>query len=208
MFPVLILAVVSWHLFPLDEAWARLSHDASARDAASFAVDRAEIVRLDHAKLTEWGAKGQEKYTVNGYAVTTFTGPTRVPGDRWHSAYFAVVTSGGEMEPPTLWEVTSGFSPGGSALWFLKVSSCDLASGDPIQGHPTSWRTSSLKDPPSYEAFKTKLSRLVGKPQTFPADTTTAHSPGTTCLYVGDMEVQKLLPLEALQRAASERRSD
>ena len=191
----ILLAAVAWTLSPLDEAWARLAHDAAAHDVSSFSSNRAEIVRLDKAVLTRWGAKQREEYKGPNYTVTTYTGPTRVPGDRWHSAYFALVSPSDDLQAPTFWEVTPTFSPTGGAVWFLSVSSCNLASGDPIEGHPRSWRTSGVNEPPAYETFKADIAALVGKPLAFPADTSVAHTPGTTCLQVGHLDTPRLLPL-------------
>lgn len=191
----IIFAAVAWTLSPLDEAWARLAHDAAAHDAYSFSANRAEIVRLYKAVMTRWGAKQREEFKGPDYTVTTYTGPTRVPGDRWHSAYFALVSPSDDLRTPTFWEVTPAFSPNGGAIWFLSVSSCDLASGDPIEGHPRSWHTSGVNNPPAYETFKADVAALAGTPRAFPADTSVAHSPGTTCLQVGHLDTPRLLPL-------------
>lgn len=191
---IAMLAASALPLHPLDVAWARLAQDMAAGDVGAFATDRAEIVRLDQEEMARWNAKPQETYTKAGYAVATYTGPTRVRGERGRSAYFAIVTPDGDLQAPTFWELTPGYSPGGGALWFLSVSGCDLASGDSLVGHVRSWQTSGLDQPPSYDEFKASLAPLHATKQAFPTDTTVGSSPGAVCLYVGGLATQSVLP--------------
>ena len=191
---IAMLAAFALPLHPLDLAWARLAHDLTTGDARAFATDRAEIVRLDQEELSRWGAKPKEVYQASGYTVATYTGPTKARGERWHSAYFAIVTPDGDLQAPTFWELTPGYSPARETLWFLSVSGCDLASGDSLVGHIRFWRTSGLDQLPKYEDFKANLAPLAATKRAFPTDTTVGGSPGATCLYVGDIDTQPVFP--------------
>ena len=194
MISILAASAVIWSMGPLDKAWAQLAHDAAVHDISGFAADRAEIARLDRTVLADWGARQREDYSGPGYTVTTYSRPTRVRGDRSRSAYFALVVPQGDLRPPTFWELTPTFSPTGGAMWILSVSRCELSSGNPIVGHPRYWRSSGLDDPPAYQDFKASLAQFAETPRAFPADTSTSYTPGTTCLYVGNIGTQHLLP--------------
>ena len=185
-------AAWTWPMGDLDRAWARLAQDAITHNAAGFAADRADIARLDEAALLRWGANARERYRGPGYEVSTFQGPTQVRGERSKSAYFAIVTPNTAFQAPTLWEVTPGYPTGGRAFWSLTVSGCDLATGDPLSGHPHAWTPKVSNRPPPYEQFKAELAAVIRAHRAFPADTATSHTPGTTCLYVGGITSTRL----------------
>lgn len=189
-----LLAAFTLPLHPLDVAWARLAHDVASGDGAAAAADRTEIVRLDREELSRWGASLKESYLRPGYTVTTFTGPTRARGERWRSAYFAIVVPDDELSAPTFWEVTPGYSPWGGTDWFLSVSGCDLRSGDSLVGHVRRWRTSGLAQPPRYEDFRASLTPLAATRRAFPDDTTVGTAAGAACLYVGGIDTQPVFP--------------
>ncbi len=192
MLAVLAAFAFAWPMGPVDKAWARLATDAAARDVAAFARDRGEIAGLYADTLSRWGATRREAYAGPGYAVTTFDGPTRVRGERGAAAYFAIVTPSADLAPPTLWQVTPGFAPEGGAVWNLQVSGCDLVTGDTLAGHPRQWRTFGLAMPPDYTDFKATLAATIAAGRQFPDDTAVGHTPGTMCLYVGNVWTERL----------------
>ena len=194
MFLLAALATFTLPLHPLDVAWARLAHDVASGDGAASVTDRAEIVRLDQEEMSRWGAAPKESYRRPGYTVMTYTGQTKARGERWRSAYFAIVVPDGEFEAPTFWEVTPGYSPAGDTRWFLSVSGCDLQSGDSLVGHVRYWRTPGLGQPPQYEEFKASLTPLTATRRAFPKDTTVGTATGATCLYVGGIDTQPVFP--------------
>jgi hypothetical protein len=129
---VLLAATIAWPTTPLDWSWAKLAHDAAARDRATFMADRDRIVTLIEGRLAEWQVRPRESYSGHELTITTYDGPAAVPGERSRSSFFAVVKPAADFAPPSFWELTPGFSPPGERYWFLTAHSCDLKTGDGI----------------------------------------------------------------------------
>lgn len=191
---LLIAATIAWTTTPLDLAWAKLAHDAAAKDRAAFVADRDRIVTLIEERLVEWRVRPRESYSASGLTVTIYDGPAAIRSERSRSPFFAVVKPAADFDPPTLWDLTPGFSPPGKRYWFLTANSCDLKTGSGIAGHPFHWTKSDAEAAPNYAEFKAELMRMAGTARAFPTDTTISRAVGAACLDIGNLSSLPSVP--------------